>query len=252
MMAGGVDEEAGLNTFNQAWELWFGPEIERRQQAGRLPMPVSLSKMQVLFADDTAHQIRLNEEVHAKLIGRVSRPVRLGEEILLDELEQIHGVELTDPDADAGHLTFFRQRDRWHMAFDFRRNGRRSRQLLARAREFLDSAARDLEAGAIPSACVMLWGAVEQMAKAELQLHDREIAVGRSHELRVTRYMQWARLGNTKLQYAELLRYLSHVRLRALYLEPGALPTPKRAAVMLRRAEEMYVSLDRYLPPRRA
>ena len=39
-MDGGLDEVAGLNTFNQAWELWFGPEIERRQEAGRLPVPV--------------------------------------------------------------------------------------------------------------------------------------------------------------------------------------------------------------------
>ena len=61
-----------------------------------------------------------------KLIGRVNRPVSLGEEILLDELEEIHGVELTDLDPNAGHLTYFRQRDRWHQGFDFRRNGRLS------------------------------------------------------------------------------------------------------------------------------
>jgi hypothetical protein len=121
-MGEGLDEKRVTKLFNQAWELWFGPEIERRGEAGLLPEHLVLSRMQVIFTDDRLPEIRLNEEVHGQMIARVHRPVRLGEELLLDELTDIQGLRLTDQDPNAGHLTFFWHGGGWHIAFDFRRN----------------------------------------------------------------------------------------------------------------------------------
>jgi HEPN domain-containing protein len=250
MMAGGLDEEGGSRLFNQAWELWFGPEIERRREAGQLPEPLVLSRMQVIFTDARLPEVRLNQEAHAQMIARINRPVQLGEEVLLDELTEIQAVQLTDRDPNAAHLTFFRQGGCWHLAFDGRRNAERSRQHLARAREYLDSAARDLKAKAIAPMCDLLWGAVEIMVKAELQQFDKEIAVGQDHKLRLVRYQQWAKLGNAKRQYAELLLHLSRLRKRARYLEPGPLPSRRKAEEMLGKAEEMFADLDARLPRR--
>jgi uncharacterized protein (UPF0332 family) len=121
---------------------------------------------------------------------------------------------------------------------------------MARAREFLNSAARLLEIGELASVCELLWSAVELMVKAELQMSDRDIATRQDHKLRIDRFKQWARLGNTKWQYAELLVHLARLRKSARYLSSTRLPSRRKAAEMLGKAEEMYADLDAQLPRR--
>jgi HEPN domain-containing protein len=249
-MADRLDEEAGTNLFNQAWELWFKPEIERRGEAGLLPEPLTLSRMQVIFTDERPPEIRLNDEVHGQMLARIARPFRLGEEVLLDELTDIQGVQLTDQDPNAGHLTFVYCAECWHVAFDSRRNAERSRQHLARARAYLNSAARDLEAGDLAPLCESLWSAVELMVKAELQMFYKDIATGQDHQLRIERFKLWAKLGNTKWQYAELLVHLARLRKQARYLTSTRLPSRRKAQEMLGKAEEMFADLDTRLPRR--
>jgi hypothetical protein len=249
-MAEGLDEEGATNLFNQAWELWFGPEIERRGAAGLLPETLTLLRMQVIWNDDRLPEVRLNEEVHGQMVARVNRPVQIGDEIPADELTDIQGLQLTDQDPNAGHLTFFRHGDRWHIAFDSRRNGQSSREHLARAHDYLRSARRVLEIGELAPLCELLWSAVELMVKAELQMFDRDIATGQDHKLRIARFKQWARHGNARWQYAELLVHLARLRKPTRYLSSTRLPSRRKAEEMLGKVEEMYADLEAKLPRR--
>jgi len=47
-------------TLAQAWELWFKPEIERRQIEGSLPAAFTLYMAQALFPPDGKLRVLLN------------------------------------------------------------------------------------------------------------------------------------------------------------------------------------------------
>ena len=60
--------------FDQAWNLWFLPEIEGRQAAGIGPKPFEFFAGQVIFhPDHRGNEIRLNSEV--KAVGKVQLKV---------------------------------------------------------------------------------------------------------------------------------------------------------------------------------
>jgi hypothetical protein len=246
------EAETSERFIQQFWDLWIGPAIERRQRDGQLPADFAPYRMQVIFRFGSLPEVRLNEEVRGRAVARPGRPVVVGEEVALDELEALLSVQLTDQDPNAGHFTLIRHRENWVLSFDFRYNAASSRQHAALAREFLNVATYALERGYVGPLIDNLFSATELMAKAELQMHDQTIFRGHFHGERRVRYQRWAETGNADRRYAELLNRLWDLRGVARYLEDGPLPSPEEARTMLDTAEEMFTHLDARIPRRHA
>jgi HEPN domain-containing protein len=218
-----VDEEAFQRTFTHAMELWFEPEIRRRQESGAAPKPFPLHAAQViLYADTRPHQIRLNEEVQAlgemKLKDGVSK--LKGEPVYLSEIEEIPSIRLPDSeDPNCGHFTLFLLGGRWYGSFDFRYNRGKAVEFLAAAEEFLATASHALSKGNNRAAVDNLFSAAELAAKAyvvttplpgdgDLRTH------GRIH----ARFNMFARQGNVDADHRKTFNALSEARTRARYV----------------------------------
>jgi hypothetical protein len=124
-------------TFRQVFNLFFAPEIERRQVAGLLPNPFELQKAQVLFVEGRPPEVRLNDEVTIRLIIEAPRAQQPGDVIDDGEIENIEAFELELADSDAGHFTILPWKGEWRMLFDFRKNKGKAAKLVKRAEEFL-------------------------------------------------------------------------------------------------------------------
>jgi HEPN domain len=256
-MEAGLGEEGNQTFARHVWSLWIDPEIERRRQAGTLPDDFGLYRVQVIFRYDSLPEVRLNDEVKMLVIAEVDPMLVLGDQVRVNDLDKILSVDLTEVDANAGHITLILHRDRWVGRFDFRYQGVSSRQHLDRAREYLDVAAAALDRGTVGPCLDNLFSAAELMAKAELQMHDRAIALGMDdrgkrlqnlHQERRRRYSRWAKSGNTEQRYADLLDHLWDLRGAARYMEAGPLPTIEEARDMVETAEAMYTYLDARVP----
>jgi len=165
-----LHEEALQRTFAHAMELWFEPEIRRRQQAGTAPQPFPLRAAQViLYADSRPHVVRLNEEIQA--VGEMKLREGLtklpGEPVYLSEIEEIPSIRLPDTeDPNCGHFTLFLLGDRWYGTFDFRYNRGKASELLTAAEEFLATAAHASSEGRTRAAVDNLFSSAELAAKA--------------------------------------------------------------------------------------
>lgn len=142
----GLDEEARRRTFEHAMELWFEPEIRRRQDAGLAPKPFPLIAAQVIiYPDHRPHEVRLNEEVKAIATPHMKEGKSLtpGQLVYEDDVDGISDFSLADTDdPDCGHFTIAIIRGRWFGSFDFRYNKHKCSILLAAAQEFLKARQR--------------------------------------------------------------------------------------------------------------
>lgn len=218
-----LDEEGFQRTFAHAMELWFEPEIRRRQEAGTAPKPYPLRAAQViLYADARPHEVRLNEEVQAigemKLKDSVSK--LKGEPVYLSEIEETPSIRLPDSeDPNCGHFTLLLLGDRWYGAFDFRYNKGKASELLAAAEEFLAAASQALSEGRSRAAIDNLFSAAELAAKAYVITTplpgDEDI---RSHGRIHARFNMFARHGNVDPDQRRTFNALSECRTRARYV----------------------------------
>jgi hypothetical protein len=76
-------------TLAQAWELWFGPEIERRQTEGSLPAAFTLYMAQALFTPDGKLRVLLNDEIKGEGLLRAPRSIQKGEPLYSSDLQYI-------------------------------------------------------------------------------------------------------------------------------------------------------------------
>src|SRR5687768_4573131 len=93
-----LSKEFNDNFFKHIAQLYIDPEIKKRRDENRLPQDFVLNAVQVIMNHDAPNEVRLNDEVSAKVIGNFSRPVTDGEEVSVDDLEDIIDVQLTERD----------------------------------------------------------------------------------------------------------------------------------------------------------
>lgn len=222
-----TDEQGFQRTFTHAMELWFEPEIRRRQDVGTAPKPYPLRAAQVIiYADDRTHLVRLNEEVQAigemKLKEGVTKAK--GEPVSLSEIEEIPSIRLPDSeDPNCGHFTLLLLGDQWYGIFDFRYNKGKAAELLTAADEFLATASHAVSTGHRRAAIDNLFSAAELAAKAYVITTpwqgDREIKNhGRIH----ARFNFFAKHGNVDADHRRTFNALSEARSQARYVT-GAL-----------------------------
>lgn len=216
------DEQAFQRTFAHAMELWFEPEIRRRQEAGTAPNPYPLRAAQViLYADARPHHIRLNEEVQVGEMKLREGVTKLkGEPVYLSEIEEIPSIRLpTTEDPDCGHFTLLLLGDHWYGAFDFRYNKGKASELLKAADEFLATASRALSEGHRRPAIDNLFSAAELAAKAFVITTplpgDGDI---RNHGRIQAQFNIFARHGNVDAEHRKTFNALSEARARARYV----------------------------------
>ncbi len=244
-----MEDDLGPKLIQQAFDLWINPEIERRRAAGRLPDGFTLYMAQVIFdLDAAAPEVRLNEEVRIALKVPATRPLEKGEIVVVDHIE---GMELTDLDPNASHLTMVFNKGVRYLAWDFRYNAVRIVESIETAREFLDCSAFALEKGYLRAVVDNLFSATELMAKAQLlMLPDKTILTGKKHRIVSSKYNWWGKLGNTDPRYVCLLNRLSALRNPARYLRKNLVLTVDEARSMLAVAEEMFTTLCASAPKR--
>jgi len=118
-----LDEAALQRTLSSAMEIWFEPEIRRRQETGTAPKPYPVKAAQAIFyGDGRRREIRLNEEVRA--LGEIKLKEGVlkaeGDGVTVEEIEEISKISLpTDEDPNCGHFTMLQVGVHWWIAFDF-------------------------------------------------------------------------------------------------------------------------------------
>ncbi len=204
-----------------------------------------------LFFVDSPPEVRLNEEVKAVFKARATRPLEKGEMLTSADFDNIEGIELTDLDPNAGHLTMLLHRGAWHLVFDFRYNAARISEHIDAAREFLDCSAYCLEKGHLRSLVENLFSATELMAKGQLlMLPDENMLTTRKHSIVSGKYNWWGRLGNTDPRFVALLNRLWNLRPPARYLRGDLEITESEARSMYAVADEMFNTLHASVPTR--
>jgi len=157
-------------TFQHAMELWFEPEIKRRQDAGLIPKPYGLKAAQVIIhADSRPNEVRLNEEVAIMAGAKVKEGANkaIGDYLSLNEIDGIEKWYLPESEnSNCGHFTVVSLAGNWYCTFDFRYNKAQSRALLAAAEEFLSVASYALATNMLRATADNLFSAAELAAKA--------------------------------------------------------------------------------------
>jgi HEPN domain-containing protein len=249
----GAAEPPGEPLLHQALELWIGPEIERRREAGRVSEGFELHAAQVIFDMELdAPKIRLNEEVKAVLTARVNRAVEAGEPVRWADVTELVELQLTNQDPNAGHLTVLRKPDGWWITFDLRYNATRIAETVQAAEEFLASARSAFGKGHSRAFVDALFSATELLAKGILlMVPDKRLLTSRTHGFVSARYNLWGgKLGNVPRPFVELLNELERMRGPARYLAKAFALDRERAQTMLTTAEEMLAHVTERSPKR--
>lgn len=217
------DEDGYQRTIAHAMELWFEPEIRRRQASGAGPTPYPLRAAQViLYADERPNVVRLNEEVQAvgetRLKDGISK--KAGDPVYAHEIEGLASIRLPDSeDNNCGHFTLVRLGDHWCLAFDFRYNKGKAAQLLEASEEFLGTASDALAHGRRRAAVDNLFSAAELAAKAYVITTPLPGGVEiKTHGRVQTRFNMFARHGNVDDEHRKVFNLLSQQRSKARYV----------------------------------
>jgi hypothetical protein len=191
------DEADSTQTIlRNAFDLWFEPEIKRRQEAGKLPEPFPLWAAQVLMEPGERPTIRFNKDIRgifqAQPDADTKLPTERGSAIPLSELGQIVGMQLTTHEANAGHLTAIVHKGTWYLMFDFRYNASRIARTLEVSHQFLAAAETSFAKQHLNASVENLFAAVELAAKSYLMMHpDKRLLARTGHGLVATEFNRY-------------------------------------------------------------
>jgi HEPN domain-containing protein len=217
------------------------PEANRRADAGTMERGEPIYRAQVLFYVDRKTVVRLNEEVGGSMRARATRPIAKGETVTVADVYDLSDYQLPEADRDAAHFTLLLHSKGWSLAFDGRYNRVRADEHVGAADEFVESARRALDSGALRAFVDNAYSAAELLAKAELlPLPDPTLLTGR-HGTIGSNYNLWARIGNTEQRFADLLNRLGELRGPGRYLRKALSLDASAARQMLATLDEMRV-----------
>lgn len=204
-------------TLAQAWQLWFGPEIERRQTEGSLPAAFSLYMAQALFPPRGKLRVLLNEEIKGEGLLRAPRSLQKGERLYSNDLQYIERFELPDELLDSGHFTIIRAGEGWRMFFNFLSGRAKAKDMFELAGQFLEAAQSAKDKGHAGPAVDNLFSACELTSKAELILHRNPAASSKRHGAVASEINRWSTLGNIDGAFVDLFNRLGQHRPNARY-----------------------------------
>jgi uncharacterized protein (UPF0332 family) len=236
----------------QFMDLFILPEIKKREQAGALQTPFTLTAAQIVFfPDGPKPQVRLNCEI--KAIGRMKLKAgvakKAGEPILENEVEGLENIELSDEsEADCGHATLVQLHGHWTIAFDFRYNKGLAKKHIATAYQFLEAAKFSSGQENWSAFVDNLFNCCELLAKATLLfLPDPKFVNKTTHKLIQMRFNRFADIGNVKVEYKKALNKLSGMRDKARYLKGNLSLSADEAHILVTVVEEMFKTLNKQI-----
>lgn len=212
----------------QMMELWVGPEIRNRADAGSLPDNFELRAAQVLMdVGPTGTVVRLNEEVRA--VARLRVPTvaefQIGAPVRASDIEEVMQIELTEEDPDSAHMTMILGAYGWHIAFDFRYNATTASAHLDLAAEYLATAQDALASDRPRPAAETLFAACELAAKALLLgIPDERYLQARTHGTVGSDFNLFAKQEWWDPSFARALNRLRELRPSHRYLQGDRAP----------------------------
>ena len=224
------DEKAAQRTFAHVMELWFEPEIRRRQQISGSNEPFPLRAAQaILFSDERKNIIRLNEEVTAELNMKLKDGIMKepGDLVYEHELEEIPAIYLPkSEDPNCGHFTMILLKGVWRAGFDFRYNKKILGDLISAAEEFFQTAAHALANNRLRAAIDNLFSSAELAAKAYVigNPTSRQSAI-KSHSQVHSRFNLLSKQGLVNNVYRETFNALADARNNARYIRSDEMNT---------------------------
>jgi uncharacterized protein (UPF0332 family) len=253
-MAAEEQTEFTNTVLQNAFQLWFEPEIQRRQESGRLPKPFHLWAAQVLLEVGKQPVIFFNDQIRGVLKAgidpKATAEIKKGESVPLDTVADIQGLQLTDSEANAGHLTAILLKNVWYLLFDFRYNAARVERHLRVAHEFLSTAEDALTKQYLNVAIDNLFAAVELCAKAHLlMLPDESALSSRSHYFVASHFNRHGRKnGNVDSAFVDLFNDLSGRWTEARYPDDSLGTSSMTIAKWIATAKRMLADLDAKRP----
>lgn len=239
-----LSDEFADNFLINIREIWVQPEIEKRRVAGTLPENFSAYAIQVIFDDDLEFaEVRFNEEVDAIMGVDFARNVEPGDEVTIQDIGDVKRIQLTEKDANAGHITIVRKKNGYAIAFDLTRNVERSSHYLKAAIEFAETSELALDNDSMRAFLDNLHSTVELLAKGLLIMHERSVLTSKTHRHVSAKLNAWTRYGNVDARYSQLLNQLQSLRKSARYLEGNLNTNRDDARQMLIVAKQMIEDL---------
>jgi len=217
----GADVTEGQAFANQAftsmWDMYFKPEIERREAAGEIKDGFHLYMAQALFPPEGEARILLNEEVEGVALMRAPRVVEKGDPVFVADMQHVERFDLPDELLDNGYFTVIRAGAGWNMYFNFLSGRAKAKDVLELAAEFLEAARHSCRLGNAGPSVDNLYSAAELVSKAELILHRSRAVKSKKHSLIASEINAWAKLGNIDAAFVALFNKLAQQRPNARY-----------------------------------
>lgn len=217
------DDELARRFFEQVFDLWINPEIERRRAAGQ-PAPDPLIVVFITFPVGAPPKVEFNDECNAKVHLKV-RPGTTVAEGQGIPYKDVVGIGRAEPvDENAGYVFMMHLIDNsWASAFDFRRGKQDARGLLLKAVQFHRSAEHGLaQVPALAAAAAdQLFSAAELAAHAYLATGSGNTS--RNHKGVHSDFNINAKLGNVPSEHTKAYNKLFRARPDARY-DPHAVP----------------------------
>lgn len=204
-------------TFAHVWDLFFGPELQRRRDAGTIPEGFSLYMAQVLFPPEGKSRVLLNQEVQGEALMRAPRPISRGDQLYISDLAHIERFDLPDDLLDNGHFTIIRHEDGWRMHFNFLSGRAKAKDMLDLAEQYLHASKDSRARGHVGPSIDNLFSAAELASKAELILHRNNAVNSKKHGRVASAINAWAKLGNIDAAFVALFNKLGQQRPAARY-----------------------------------
>lgn len=215
----GFDDETKQRIFQQVIDIWVNPEIEKRKKDGKIKGEIQITKIQIIFSLNNGNEIRLNDEVKAIVTGKATRDIKKGEAIYENDINQIENIQLTEGDANCGHITLLLFKNNWIIGFDARYNKEIVKEHIIASKEFYESARENLEKDRLRPFYENSFAVAELSAKGILlTLPDKKILEGKNHKDRLEKFKNWAELGNVEMEFNTTLSKLNNLRSSARYL----------------------------------
>jgi len=211
--------------FQNFLDLFVTPEVQKRQEAGKLPKPLDFRAAQIIFYPDGRRpEIRINSEVLALAKMKLKEGVikEIGEAVYENELDGFEKITLTNnDDPNCGHVTMLKINNEWFLAFDAIYDKQLSKQHLETAKQFIAATEFAFSQKHWSTFVDNLFSAAELIAKAILlgSWSGPKFRKDSSHRAVHSRFNKYTHLGNADPKFTEALNKLSKLRYPARYVE---------------------------------
>jgi HEPN domain-containing protein len=190
--------------------------------------------------------VRLNDEVQLVGEGRATRQIEAGEAITVEDISEITNLWPAQDPGNHGWVALNRlPNGEVVLAFDFRRNKEKARNLVGLAEQFFASATEAVEKDRVPVAIDAIHTTAELAVTALMYLTmEQPGSKGRRsglHAARTNWLDTYSKLGNLPEDHSYALRRLSNLRPSARYGNP---PLQLKEGELLKLVQSVKELLD--------